>query len=95
MQYARMRSAVARVGADIRRLSTAPASKSEISIQRLGESWTSLLDGLALPPEPTRECPVCGRLGMPQATVCGYCWTKLEPVADEREVAACSKNASA
>lgn len=36
------------------------------------------LDGyLALGPEPeTRPCPVCGKLGRKNATVCGYCWAK-------------------
>lgn len=24
-----------------------------------------------------RKCPECGRLGMAEATRCGYCWTSL------------------
>ena len=49
--------------------------------------WTILtgaIDGLgdhlALGPEPeTRACPVCGKLGRRNATVCGYCWAKTPP----------------
>jgi hypothetical protein len=27
-----------------------------------------------------RPCPHCGRLGFADATRCGYCWMKLEPL---------------
>lgn len=29
---------------------------------------------------PRRRCPKCGHEGMADATVCGYCWTKLVPI---------------
>jgi len=48
--------------------------------ERLVASWTKLVDLLALGPAPeTRACPVCHRIGMREATRCGYCWTKLAP----------------
>lgn len=43
-------------------------------------SWSELVGLLALGPEPEmRACPVCKRLGMREATLCGFCWTKLTP----------------
>jgi len=27
-----------------------------------------------------RDCPTCGRRMMAAATLCGYCWTKVEPL---------------
>jgi len=48
----------------------------------LRSSWAKLVDLLALGPAPeVRECPVCQRVGMRDATLCGYCWTVLLPVA--------------
>jgi hypothetical protein len=45
-------------------------------------SFTDLVEQLALGPEPeVRECPVCKRIGMRAATLCGYCWAKLTPPA--------------
>jgi len=31
-------------------------------------------------PRPTRPCPYCSELGMPDATRCGYCWRALTPL---------------
>jgi len=31
-------------------------------------------------PRPTRPCPYCSGLGMPDATRCGYCWRALTPL---------------
>jgi len=43
-------------------------------------AWRSLVDLLALGPEPKyHKCPTCGWMGMHDATVCGHCWTKLTP----------------
>ena len=53
--------------------------EGKASIVRLMSAWKSLVDGLALPVQPTRVCPTCGKLGMEKATVCGYCWTKVSP----------------
>ena len=33
-------------------------------------------------PRPTRPCPYCSRLGMWNATRCGYCWSALTPLAE-------------
>jgi hypothetical protein len=46
----------------------------------LRASVADLVGQLALGPEPEyRQCPVCKRIGMRVATVCGHCWTKLAP----------------
>lgn len=33
------------------------------------------------PPLSRRSCPVCGKHIMALATLCGYCWTKVTPLA--------------
>lgn len=44
----------------------------------LRASWARLVGFLALGPAPElRDCPRCGRSGMRDAKVCGYCWEKL------------------
>jgi hypothetical protein len=46
----------------------------------LGRAWSRLVTILAVEPRrATRACPRCGELGMRDATVCGYCWSKLVP----------------
>jgi hypothetical protein len=48
----------------------------------LRASWAALTDLLALGPEPAlRDCPSCGKSGMRNASVCGFCWAKLTPPA--------------
>ncbi len=43
-------------------------------------AWSQLVGILALEPQrATRSCPRCGKLGMLDATLCGYCWLKLVP----------------
>jgi hypothetical protein len=43
-------------------------------------SWAELVEFLALGPSPgLRACPICGSVGMREATRCGACWSKLEP----------------
>lgn len=54
--------------------------EGKASVIPLKETWKRLVDALALPAEPTRVCPKCGKLGMQQATLCGYCWTRLAAV---------------
>ena len=52
------------------------------TIGDLTASWAELVKVMALGPEPElRECPVCHQAGMRAATLCGYCWTKLTPIA--------------
>jgi len=42
--------------------------------------WAELVESLALgPARELRECPVCRRFGMRDATRCGYCWSALAP----------------
>jgi len=46
----------------------------------LRASVADLVGQLALGPEPEyRQCPVCKRVGLRVATVCGHCWTNLVP----------------
>ena len=41
-------------------------------------SWAELVKLLEADPGPdVRECPVCHRTVMREATRCGYCWTKM------------------
>jgi len=45
-------------------------------------AWSRLVGILALGPRrATRACPRCGKAGMADATLCGYCWMKLVPIA--------------
>jgi hypothetical protein len=53
------------------------------AVRPLLTAWDGLVIALGLGPEPqTRLCPVCNEPGMREATRCGYCWTKLTPLAD-------------
>jgi hypothetical protein len=48
----------------------------------LFDSWSELVKHLDLGPAPQlRRCPGCNHLGMSAATLCGYCWSKLAPLA--------------
>ena len=59
-----------------REIAALPATSS-----LLRAAWAQLVSVLALrPAQPTRNCPNCGRPGMRDATVCGYCWKKLAPL---------------
>jgi hypothetical protein len=52
------------------------------SSDSLRTAWAAMVTALALGPEPElRPCPHCKRNGIPQASLCGYCWTKLTPPA--------------
>ncbi|MBL8951509.1 MAG: hypothetical protein JNK82_12065 [Myxococcaceae bacterium] len=47
---------------------------------RLTNAWARLVNLLALGPAPAlRACPRCGRAGMRDAKICGYCWERLSP----------------
>ncbi len=77
----RLRATVATIDLEIARLKKGSAD-SELS--GLFAPWADLVAQLALGPEPeVRECPVCEAIGMRDATLCGSCWTKLEPPARE------------
>ena len=44
-------------------------------------AWSRLIRSLALEPaRAQRYCPHCGRPGMAEATLCGFCWKKLDPL---------------
>ena len=52
-------------------------------VSSLARAWSRLVTILAVEPRrATRACPRCGELGMRDATVCGYCWSKLVPPAE-------------
>lgn len=82
-----LRVAVDAVEADIACLVKLPACEEHrLTIERLFISWGELVKLLALGPEPLyRRCPVCNRIGMREATLCGYCWTKLDPLGSSVE----------
>jgi len=43
--------------------------------------WRQMVAALALGPEPAvRACPRCNKIGMLEATRCGYCWITLAPL---------------
>jgi hypothetical protein len=55
------------------------ASEGKAS-EALRSAWASLVDALALGPDPEyRACPHCGATGMRAATRCGTCWRALVP----------------
>lgn len=72
-----VRAAVAAVDREVVRLGKLPAAEG---LEGLRSSWSSLVDLLALGPEPElRFCPHCGSVGMRAATRCGTCWHALVP----------------
>ena len=72
MDLVNLRAAVEHVD---REIATFPATSA------LRSAWAQLIGVLALgPAQATRNCPNCGRPGMRDATVCGYCWKKLAPL---------------
>jgi hypothetical protein len=83
MQNDTIRGCVAAVDRQVSRLSAeATAGIGGTTIGDLIASWSHLVKVMALGPEPElRECPVCHHTGMRAATLCGYCWTKLLPLA--------------
>jgi hypothetical protein len=78
MEPANLQVAVEKVELAIEGVSSGfPESRSALHI-----AWGQLVHLLA--PEArraTRNCPRCGNAGMREATLCGYCWMKLVPVA--------------
>jgi hypothetical protein len=74
---------VASIESEIQRLANSkPVTTGSPDVSALKTAFAKLVDVLALGPEPeTRDCPICGRKGMRDATVCGYCWSKTPPQA--------------
>lgn len=61
--------------------SVASTDEERTRAAELGASVAALVKLIGLGPAPElRDCPSCGRSGMRNATLCGYCWTKLAPV---------------
>jgi len=77
MEVVGIRELVERVTADIRSLEQQGTSQQGVFLARLGSDWKALRSALALGTVSDRVCPRCGRLGMHEATLCGYCWKKL------------------
>ena len=80
-ERSRLRAIVASLEQEISRLPRpVTAADGTTPSDPIRASWAELVAMLAMGPEPeVRECPVCGRIGMRAATICGYCWTKLTP----------------
>lgn len=77
MNNTRKRELVSIVESELRKLKDCePASAMKVNADLLKDSFSKLVELLALGPEPeTRNCPHCGMRGMKAATICGYCWT--------------------
>jgi hypothetical protein len=77
----RLRSTVATIEHEIARLKKEGVGADGKSLlDTLSARWGELVAQLALGPEPeVRECPSCSGIGIREATLCGFCWTKLEP----------------
>ena len=75
MDLGKLQGAVDQVDREIDVLGrSAPGEASALRV-----AWSRLVGVLALePPRPMRNCPRCGEAGVRDATVCGYCWLKLE-----------------
>ena len=77
MDSANLQTAVDKVEQAIEGVSSGqPESRSALHI-----AWGQLVHLLAPePPRETRDCPRCGKAGMRDAKLCGYCWLKLVPM---------------
>jgi hypothetical protein len=77
----RLRATIAAIESDLARLPPDITNDNgAMPADGLRASVADLVGQLALGPEPAyRRCPVCKRLGMSVATVCGLCWTTLTP----------------
>ena len=79
----RLRTTIAAIEHQLARLPAEVTKDNGVTLaDGLRASVADLVGQLALGPEPAyRQCPVCQRIGMSVATVCGHCWTKLAPLA--------------
>jgi hypothetical protein len=75
----RLRDLVTTVGTDITHAQDPVLPpENQRSWAALAVSWSALVNLLDLGKKPEmRACPVCERLGMFEATRCGYCWSAL------------------
>ena len=77
----RLRPIVATIDREMSRTSQTDERENNRPTPELRSSWAKLVELLALGPAPeVRECPVCRRTGMRDATRCAYCWAKLTPL---------------
>lgn len=62
---------------------TAVATADSSTLADLQKAWNALVQGLDLQPEPKmRACPTCSREIRSAATLCGFCWSRVTPIAD-------------
>jgi hypothetical protein len=80
MESSSVRAAMLRVQEDVEDLRRAGTGGDGQRIAHLESDWNDLVELIGPLADPlTRACPSCGRMGMPNATRCGYCWATLEP----------------
>ena len=73
-----IRALVATIDREMSQSSKRAESQNNQLTDELRSAWAKLVELLALGPAPDlRECPVCMRIGMREATRCGYCWSSL------------------
>jgi hypothetical protein len=78
---AKLRTIIASMDVEMAKLSASGTTGHGAGTGLLG-AWADLVETLDLGPAPQlRDCPVCGHSGMAAATACGYCWSKLVPLA--------------
>ena len=75
MDLVMMQSAVEQVDHEVAALSGGMSG-----VPALRTAWARLVTVLDLGPRRAmRDCPRCGKAGMREATLCGYCWLRLVP----------------
>ena len=78
----RLRTIITAIDRELSLLPRSASGDGQAEVDTLRTSWAELVEVLALGPAPeTRQCPICGHLGMRAATRCGNCWSKLAPPA--------------
>ena len=84
-EKSKLREAIAQVeGAMSAALALVQSNECNVAIHELRNTFSRLVKLLALGPEPAvRDCPSCGRKVMREATLCGYCWSRLPPPTTE------------
>jgi hypothetical protein len=76
----KLRAIVTTIEREISHLAKPAATKA---MDDLLVSWAELVNLLGLGAAPDlRLCPVCHHSGMRAATRCGFCWTRLAPLAE-------------
>lgn len=89
-----LRKTLASIEQQLESLAQQPVPEgTQRSVAELRTSWSALVKLLALGPEPeVRVCPTCKHTVMRVASLCGYCWTKLEPLAAQSTPDASSRS---